>query len=79
LKKQLQAATIIEVEGGIHSYGCHNRSSGFFADSEKYLEATLLGWRAIRLTKEHNTPEILTRIKNFIEDHSAGAIMGMLN
>lgn len=71
--------TLIEVEGGIHSYGRHNRAEGFIADSEKYLEATLLGWRVIRLTKDQITPETLLRIKRFVEDHSAGAIMAMLN
>lgn len=71
--------TLIEVEGGIHNYGRHNRASGFIADSEKYLEATLLGWRVIRLVSDQITPETLRRIKLFIEDRSAGAIMGMLN
>ena len=70
---------MIEVEGGIHSYGRHNRASGFIADSEKYLEATLLGWRVMRLTKDQITPETLTRIKTFIEERSAGAILGMMN
>jgi very-short-patch-repair endonuclease len=71
--------TLIEVEGGIHSYGRHNRASGFIADSEKYLEATLLGWRVIRLTKDQITPETLTRIKTLIEGVSSGSIMDMLN
>lgn len=71
--------TLIEVEGGIHAYGRHNRADGFIADSEKYLEATLLGWRVIRLVKDQITPETLTRIRNFIESRSSGSILDMLN
>lgn len=74
-----ESRTLIEVEGGIHSYGRHNRASGFIADSEKYLEATLLGWRVIRLVADQITPETLLRIKRFIEERSADSIMEMLN
>lgn len=67
--------TLIEVEGGIHSYGRHNRADGFIKDAEKYLEATLLGYRVIRLVKDQITPEILTRIKNLLEEHSGDEIL----
>lgn len=40
----------VEVEGGIHGNGRHNRADGFEKDAEKYNEATLLGWRLLRFT-----------------------------
>jgi very-short-patch-repair endonuclease len=77
----LDSRTLIEVEGGIHSYGRHNRASGFIADAEKYLEAGLLGWRVFRLVSDQITPENLQRIKRFIDQHSTAEdeMMGMLN
>lgn len=73
--------TLIEVEGGIHSYGRHNRASGFIEDAHKYLEAGLLGWRVFRLVDEQITPETLMRIKQFIHAHSCAEddMLGMLN
>lgn len=62
--------TLIEVEGGIHSYGRHNRASGFIKDAEKYLEANLLGWRVIRLVGEQLTPETLERIARHLDKYS---------
>lgn len=54
--------TLIEVEGGAYGNGRHNRMGGFMADSEKYLEAALLGWRVLRLTSPQLKEEILERI-----------------
>lgn len=48
----LESRTLIEIEGGLYveSGGRHNRSAGFIADAEKYLEAFLAGWNVVRLT-----------------------------
>ena len=70
--------TLIEVEGGIHSYGRHNRADGFIKDAEKYLEATLLGYRVIRLVSGQLNPETLKRIKDLIEGCSDESIMDFL-
>ena len=44
---------IVEVEGGIWTNGRHVRGTGFINDCEKYNEATLLGYKVLRVTAEH--------------------------
>ena len=58
----LPSRTLIEIEGGIYVNGRHNRASGFAADLEKYLEATLAGWRVVRLGPEELTVESISRL-----------------
>lgn len=38
----------IEVEGGVWTYGRHNRAEGFLRDMEKYNAAAALGWVILR-------------------------------
>lgn len=42
----------VEVEGGTWTAGRHSRGAGYEADVEKYNEATLLGWRVLRVTTD---------------------------
>lgn len=40
----------VELEGGIWVRGAHSRGAHFNSDSEKYNEATIMGWRVLRYT-----------------------------
>lgn len=62
----LPSRTLIEVEGGIYVLGRHNRPAGFAADLEKYLEATLLGWRVIRLGSKELSAETISRVLHLL-------------
>ncbi len=42
--------TALEIEGGTWTQGRHSRGRGYEDDCEKYNEATLLGWRVLRVT-----------------------------
>jgi very-short-patch-repair endonuclease len=42
----------VEIEGGLFIGGRHSRGAGMLKDMEKYNEATLLGWRVLRVTPE---------------------------
>lgn len=58
----IPSRTLIEIEGGIYVNGRHNRGAGFAADLEKYLEASLAGWRVVRLGPNELTEEIVGRL-----------------
>jgi very-short-patch-repair endonuclease len=64
----LESRTLIEIEGGIYINGRHNRGAGFAADLEKYLEASLDGWRVIRLGPNEITTEHVGRLVNLVRD-----------
>lgn len=74
----LDSRTLIEVEGGIHVNGRHNRAEGFIKDAEKYLEAGLLGWTVFRLVSDQLDPETLQRIADYLRERSPDAIMELL-
>lgn len=42
----------IEVEGGVYSFGRHNRPQGYIQDMQKYNEASQLGWKVLRFTPQ---------------------------
>lgn len=46
------AKLMVEVEGGAWTNGRHTRGAGFVADLEKYAEATILGFRILRVTPQ---------------------------
>jgi very-short-patch-repair endonuclease len=62
----LESRCLIEVEGGIWVNGRHNRAAGFNADLEKYLEASLAGWRVFRLGPDQITMENVERLVRVI-------------
>jgi len=63
----LPSRTLIEIEGGIYGNCRHNRAAGFAADLEKYLEASLDGWRVVRLGPKELTAECLGRLIALIQ------------
>ena len=58
----LPGRVLIEIEGGIWVNGRHNRAAGFNADLEKYLEASLAGWRVFRFGPDQITLENVERL-----------------
>ncbi len=63
---QMEARVLIEIEGGIWVNGRHNRAAGFNADLEKYLEASLAGWRVFRFGPDQITMENVERLARLI-------------
>jgi very-short-patch-repair endonuclease len=61
----LDSRTLIEIEGGIFTNGRHTRGAGYAADLEKYLEATLAGWRVVRLGPRELKIETVDRVVEF--------------
>jgi hypothetical protein len=66
MPSQMEARCLIEFEGGIWVNGRHNRAAGFNADLEKYLEASLAGWRVFRLGPDQITMENVERLVRVI-------------
>ena len=62
----LPSRTLIEIEGGIYINGRHNRGAGFAADLEKYLEASLAGWRVVRLGPNELTVDHIGRLASLV-------------
>jgi very-short-patch-repair endonuclease len=62
----IPSRTLIEIEGGIYVNGRHNRGAGFAADLEKYMEASLAGWRVIRLGPNELTLDYIARLVSLV-------------
>lgn len=57
----------VEIEGGLHQNGRHNRAAGYMADMEKYNAAVALGWRVLRFTPQQaRTGEAVLQIAEFM-------------
>jgi hypothetical protein len=62
----------VELEGGIHMQGRHNRAQGMMDDAEKYNHAASLGWRVFRLTTGMVTEANVKMIAAVIEREMKG-------
>jgi very-short-patch-repair endonuclease len=60
----------IEIEGGVFAGGRHTTGVGYKGDCEKYNEATILGWRVLRYTKEDHG-KILGDVERLITGNDA--------
>tara|TARA_R100000734_G_C3286073_1_gene78760 strand:- start:312 stop:662 length:351 start_codon:yes stop_codon:yes gene_type:complete len=62
----------VEVEGGIWTYGRHNRAASFIKDMEKYNEACLLGWNLLRFTTDMvKNGEAVNMLVRFFKNESS--------
>lgn len=54
----------VEIEGGVFVRGRHSTGIGFTADTEKYNQAVILGWKVLRYTIKniYNIPEDLKQL-----------------
>jgi very-short-patch-repair endonuclease len=68
----IESRTLIELEGGVWVGGRHTRAAGFVADAEKYLEATLSGWRVVRLVDSQLTLETVGRVAAMVRSGRQG-------
>ena len=57
----------IECEGGIWSGGRHTRGIGFINDCEKYNEATILGWRILRVTTSTTAKDLQKYLNKLLD------------
>lgn len=55
----------VEIDGGLWTYGRHNRPAGAIRDMEKLNAAARLGWRVLRFTPDQvKTGVAINEIKN---------------
>lgn len=58
----------IEIDGGVWTYGRHNRASSYIKDAEKLNTAASLGWLVLRIVRENSyTIATLDLIKQTIK------------
>lgn len=55
----LEKRIAIELEGGVFGFGRHNRASGYISDTIKYNQATILGWKIIRIIPSEFVKDII--------------------
>lgn len=60
------ARVAIELEGGIHQQGRHNRAAGFVSDARKYNAAAVAGWTVFRLATGMLTVEDVRPIVEYV-------------
>ena len=62
----------IEIDGGVWTYGRHNRAAGYIADMEKMNAAASLGWIVLKFTPQEQynktTFELLRKTINTIKN-----------
>ena len=62
----------IEIDGGVWTYGRHNRSAGYIADMEKFNAAASLGWVVLKFTPDEQytkkTFDLIRQTIKTIED-----------
>jgi hypothetical protein len=62
----------LEVEGGVWIQGRHSRGAGMIADMSKYNQATLDGWRILRVTPQQLcTTDTLAMIQEAMQREAA--------
>ena len=63
----VSAKLAIEIDGGVWSYGRHNRASGYIKDMEKFNHATYLNWYILKYTKVSEMIGDIDNIKKLVE------------
>ena len=63
----LASKVAIEIEGGVWMGKGHTSGQGFIDDCEKYNEATLAGWKVIRLTANMINEPNIERINSILK------------
>lgn len=58
--------TLIEIEGGLHMLGKHNKAEGFVKDAVKYNTAESMGFRVFRLPSALITEDYLTQLLGWL-------------
>ena len=64
----LTSNTLIEIEGGLHAMGRHNKADGFVRDAQKYNAATAMGFRLFRLPSKLITEEYLRDLVEWLRN-----------
>lgn len=58
----------VEIDGGVWTYGRHNRASGYINDMAKFNEAAAMGWTVLKFTPDEKfTAAALDTIRRALE------------